>query len=242
VGAQYSATLLTWGDVSPVRFGMIGVRDVMAATGPGEQPGQRADEGTVCPGRPRACNLSTQDAHLMAQHQDLRSLGCLQSHEERNPGAELTEDQVHQPQPVPRPVDFCWPWGDALPVLDEVMPDLRAVNLETSITSSNDFAAAKAIHYRMNPANLPCLQAVSPDVCVLANNHVMDFGRRGLEETLDVLAEARLRSVGAGRDARQAQQPAVVNVEENRIEGNRRVLVFSGGDGLQRHSGEVGRG
>jgi poly-gamma-glutamate capsule biosynthesis protein CapA/YwtB (metallophosphatase superfamily) len=130
--------------------------------------------------------------------------------------------------PVPRPVDFCWPWGDALPVLDEVTPDLRVVNLETSITSNDEFAA-KAIHYRMNPANLPCLQAAAPDVCVLANNHVMDFGHRGLVETLDVLAEARLRPVGAGRDARQAQQPAVVNVEENRIEGDRRVLVFSGG-------------
>jgi poly-gamma-glutamate capsule biosynthesis protein CapA/YwtB (metallophosphatase superfamily) len=131
--------------------------------------------------------------------------------------------------PVPRPVDFCWPWGDALPVLDEVAPDLRVVNLETSITRSDKFAAAKTIHYRMNPANLPCLQAAAPDVCVLANNHVMDFGRRGLEETLDVLAKARLRPVGAGRDARQAQQPAVVNVDENRIEEHRRVLVFSWG-------------
>lgn len=131
--------------------------------------------------------------------------------------------------PVPRPVDFCWPWEDALPVLVEVTPDLRVVNLETSITSNNEFAAAKAIHYRMNPANLPCLQAASPDVCVLANNHVMDFGRRGLEETLDVLAKARLRPVGAGRDARQARQPAVVNVDENRTEGHRRVLVFSWG-------------
>jgi poly-gamma-glutamate capsule biosynthesis protein CapA/YwtB (metallophosphatase superfamily) len=131
--------------------------------------------------------------------------------------------------PVPRPVDFCWPWGDALPVLDEVTPDLRVVNLETSITSSDKFAAAKAIHYRMNPANLPCLQAAAPDVCVLANNHVMDFGRQGLEETLDVLTEARLRPVGAGRDARQARQPAVVNVDENRIEEHRRVLIFSWG-------------
>src|SRR6476661_8509999 len=30
VGARYSATALTWGDVRPVRFGMIRVRDVAA--------------------------------------------------------------------------------------------------------------------------------------------------------------------------------------------------------------------
>lgn len=94
--------------------------------------------------------------------------------------------------PIPRPVDFSWPWGDALPVLDAEVPDARVVNLETSITRSDEFAPGKAVHYRMNPANLPCLRAALPDACVLANNHVMDFGRWGLEETLDVLAEARL--------------------------------------------------
>jgi hypothetical protein len=45
------------------------------------------------PVRVRACDLPAQDAHLVAQHQDLRSLGRLRSHEERTPGAELAEDQ-----------------------------------------------------------------------------------------------------------------------------------------------------
>ena len=52
------------------------------------------------------------------------------------------------------------------------------LNLETSITRSGDFAPGKAVHYRMNPDNLGCLLAARPDVCVLANNHVLDFGRR----------------------------------------------------------------
>jgi poly-gamma-glutamate capsule biosynthesis protein CapA/YwtB (metallophosphatase superfamily) len=36
-----------------------------------------------------------------------------------------------------------------------------------------------------------------PDACALANNHVLDFGRTGLRETLDALAEAG-PAVGAG--------------------------------------------
>src|SRR5919108_6014066 len=36
--------------------------------------------------------------------------------------------------PVPRPVGFDWPWGDALDVLAEAAPDVRVVNLETSVT------------------------------------------------------------------------------------------------------------
>ncbi|MFJ2029033.1 CapA family protein [Streptosporangium sp. NPDC087985] len=126
--------------------------------------------------------------------------------------------------PIPSPVDFSWPWGDALRVLEEVAPDVRVVNLETSVTRSDEFAAGKAVHYRMSPANLPCLAVAQPDACVLANNHVMDFGHLGLEETLDALAGAGLRAVGAGREADEARRPAIVTVE-----GGGRVLVFSCG-------------
>jgi poly-gamma-glutamate synthesis protein (capsule biosynthesis protein) len=126
--------------------------------------------------------------------------------------------------PIPRPVDFSWPWGEALRLLDNAAPDVRVVNLETSVTRSDDFAPGKQVHYRMAPANLPCLAAARPDACVLANNHVLDFGRLGLEETLGTLAHAGLRAVGAGRDTSAARRPAIVPVDDGR-----RVLVFAFG-------------
>ncbi|KUJ41360.1 hypothetical protein ACZ90_68570 [Streptomyces albus subsp. albus] len=124
--------------------------------------------------------------------------------------------------PIPRPVDFAWPWGDALRMLDEAAPDARIVNLETGVTRHDVFAPGKGVHYRMNPANLPALTVARPDVCVLANNHVMDFGRIGLDETLDSLAAAGLRTAGAGRDIDTARRPAAVP-----LPGGRRVLVFA---------------
>ncbi|MGP3984152.1 CapA family protein [Streptomyces sp. KR80] len=126
--------------------------------------------------------------------------------------------------PIPRPVDFSWPWGDALPALDDAAPDARVVNLETSITRSGEFAWGKSVHYRMSPANIACLTPARPDACALANNHVLDFGHQGLEETLDALASAGVRVAGAGRDGSQARRPAIVPVD-----GDRRVLVFSFG-------------
>ncbi len=84
------------------------------------------------------------------------------------------------------------------------------INLETTITRSAGFAPGKAVHYRMSPDNVPAVTAVRPDACALANNHVLDFGRAGLADTLDVLAGAGLRAVGAGRDITQARQPAAV--------------------------------
>src|SRR5690606_31723745 len=118
-------------------------------------------------------------------------------------------------------VGFAWPWGDALEVLDHAAPDVRIVNLETSVTRSDEFAPGKAVHYRMNPANLPALSVARPDVCVLANNHVLDFGRSGLAETLDTLAGAGLATAGAGSDLDQAREPASVP-----LRAGGRVLVF----------------
>ncbi|GAA2258248.1 CapA family protein [Streptomyces indiaensis] len=140
-------------------------------------------------------------------------------------------ESAHGPVPVPAPAS--WPWGAALGVLDEAAPDARIVNLETSVTRAGTFAPGKEIHYRMHPANLPALAVVRPDVTVLANNHVLDFGRGGLLETLDTLARAGLRTAGAGRDAEEAYAPAVVP-----LPGGRRLRVFA----LGAHSSGVPSG
>lgn len=126
--------------------------------------------------------------------------------------------------PIPRPSDFAWPWGAAVRVLDAVAPDVRVINLETSVTRSDAAAVPKPVLYRMSPANIGCLSVARPDACALANNHVLDFGDTGLAETLQVLAGAGIPTVGAGRDAAEAARPVTVPVR-----GGRRVIVFSVG-------------
>jgi poly-gamma-glutamate synthesis protein (capsule biosynthesis protein) len=114
--------------------------------------------------------------------------------------------------PVPRPVALPYIWGDALGELARVAPAARIVNLETSITRSDDYWRGKGINYRMHPDNVGCLTAAGIDVCTLANNHVLDFGYSGLLETLDTLGRAGLRTAGAGRDLAQARTPAVIDL------------------------------
>jgi len=112
--------------------------------------------------------------------------------------------------PIPAPIAFTWPWGEALDIVEQAAPDVRLLNLETTITAGADFARGKAVHYRMHPDNIGCLAAIRPDVCALANNHILDFGYRGLADTLQALAAAGIPSAGAGLDADQAERPAVV--------------------------------
>ena len=126
--------------------------------------------------------------------------------------------------PIPRPAEFAYVWGDALAEWARVAPDLRIVNLETAVTTRDEWQRGKGIHYRMHPANVPCLTAAGIDCCVLANNHVLDWGYAGLAETLDTLRRAGLQRAGAGRDRAEAAAPAVLSVA-----GKGRVLVFAFG-------------
>jgi poly-gamma-glutamate synthesis protein (capsule biosynthesis protein) len=125
--------------------------------------------------------------------------------------------------PIPRPVDFSYVWGDALAALQQARPHVRIVNLETSITRSADYLP-KGINYKMSPDNVACLSAAKVDCCAVANNHVLDWGRPGLVETLETLEHAGIRTVGAGRNAAAAEAPAVLE-----IVGGTRVLVFAFG-------------
>ncbi|MBI2850941.1 MAG: CapA family protein [Chloroflexi bacterium] len=125
---------------------------------------------------------------------------------------------------IPAPVDFAYIWGDALEEMERVVPDLRIINLETTITRSETYLKDKGIHYRMNPENISCITAAKIDCCCLANNHMLDWGCSGLLETLATLDGAGVKRAGAGRNLKEAQAPAILDVEDKG-----RALVFSFG-------------
>src|SRR5262245_41487828 len=108
---------------------------------------------------------------------------------------------------IPRPIDFSYVWGDALEALDVMRPAARIINLETSITTSEQ-AHPKDINYRMHPGNVQVLAHAAIDCCALANNHVLDWGKDGLKETLATLGTAGIPVAGAGVDLASAQSPA----------------------------------
>ncbi len=124
---------------------------------------------------------------------------------------------------IPRPADFSYVWGDALLEFARVAPNLKIINLETSIANSDDYLE-KGINYRMNPENIGCLTVARIDCCVLANNHVLDWGYAGLTETLEVLEKSEIKYAGAGRDSDEASMPSVLDLPQCP-----RVLVYSYG-------------
>ena len=124
---------------------------------------------------------------------------------------------------IQRPVGFEYIWGDALTELKRRKPDARIINLETALTQSL-WPEPKGINYKMNPANLGAITAAGIDCCVLANNHVLDWGYAGLLDTLSALEQAKVHYAGAGRDSSSAAAPAILEVH-----AKARVLVFAFG-------------
>ena len=114
-------------------------------------------------------------------------------------------------------------WGAALDELDRMRPDVRIINLETAITRSDDYVR-KGINYRIRPENADCLSAAGIDCCVLANNHVLDWGRSGLLQTLATLERLKIKTGGAGRNLLEATVPATLDMA-NKV----RLFVFSFG-------------
>lgn len=102
-------------------------------------------------------------------------------------------------------------YGDMLPILRAA--DLRIVNCECALTTAASPAWKSGAVFKGEPAHVAGLTAVPFDVACLGNNHVLDYGPRGLRETLAVLRRHGIRTVGAGMTAEEAYAPLTVEVK-----------------------------
>lgn len=91
--------------------------------------------------------------------------------------------------------------------------DVTIVNLETAITTGGSKMAGKQFTFAAPPSALTTLANAGVDVVSMANNHAVDFGKVGLQQTLAARADAPVKVVGIGADAGEAYAPVVVEVE-----------------------------
>ena len=103
-----------------------------------------------------------------------------------------------------------WFWGDVQPILRRA--DAVLANLESPITTSSEKwrQSWKMFHFRADPAAIGILQCANVRFVCLANNHMLDFGADGLQDTVRALDAAGIRHAGAGRNAQEAAAPAVL--------------------------------
>jgi poly-gamma-glutamate synthesis protein (capsule biosynthesis protein) len=92
--------------------------------------------------------------------------------------------------------------------IHEVMDaaDLAMVNLECPFTERGE-KLTKNFNFRARPELVKILEAASIDVVTLANNHLMDYGPEGLDDTIRTLDAAKIAWFGAGDRDKIARRP-----------------------------------
>jgi hypothetical protein len=111
--------------------------------------------------------------------------------------------------------------ADPTHVLAPVAPilssaDLSMVNLETAITDRGT-PVPKTYHFRSPAASFTALRSAGVDVVNMANNHALDYGPVGLQDTLDAISSSHFPVVGIGHDAAEAYRPYRTVIKGQRI-------------------------
>ena len=99
--------------------------------------------------------------------------------------------------------------------------DIFMLNQEFPFGTTGEAAEDKEYTFRVDPKYVSLLPELGVDVVTLANNHMLDFGRGPLKETLEALDGAGILHVGAGQNLEEAKALKTV-------EAGGRVIGFLG--------------
>ncbi len=103
--------------------------------------------------------------------------------------------------------------GSAKGVFPSVEADIRIVNLEAPVAGSDRKPNAKAginLNFRQHEDIGNIFTHDRWQVALLANNHITDFGREGLTDTIRFLDERKIQHLGAGVGFDAAYQPLII--------------------------------
>lgn len=106
---------------------------------------------------------------------------------------------------------FSYPFKSVLPLFENC--DLVLGNLETPLTNATvPFIKNKTYIFKMHPSYAEILKAGRFNVVSIANNHIMDYGNKGLEDTIKALKEKGIEFTGAGLNLNtdEARRPYIV--------------------------------
>lgn len=101
-----------------------------------------------------------------------------------------------------------YPWVNVKPVLEQAT--ILMGNLEVPFCDNGRPYLKKTWVLKADPRTVQALVVAGFDLVTLANNHIMDFGPRSLEQTLKTLRQAKIKATGAGRNQAEARQPAFI--------------------------------
>lgn len=98
--------------------------------------------------------------------------------------------------------------------------DYRIVNLEAPITEDNPInkIIKTGPHLRMlSNSIMPYLHQLKIDAVTMANNHIQDYGNKGVTDTFKELDDHKIEYIGAGNDLTEARKPLTLDKDGMKI-------------------------
>lgn len=95
--------------------------------------------------------------------------------------------------------------------------DVMMLNNEFAYSDRGAPLEGKQYTFRARPETVSYLNDMGVDIVSLANNHAYDYGEDALLDTLDILQEAGITAIGAGRNLTEARRPAYYIVDDLKI-------------------------
>ena len=86
--------------------------------------------------------------------------------------------------------------------------EITIANLESPLTNQGIPHPTKSVVFRGSPENAIALTYAGIDVVTIANNHIIDYGLEGLQQTQSVLSDKNIAYFGAGANSYEALLPA----------------------------------
>ncbi|MGN7147520.1 CapA family protein [Arthrobacter sp. SAFR-179] len=109
--------------------------------------------------------------------------------------------------PLPDPPGYDAAVAGVLPLIDG---DLVIANAEGPMTYTNEpMNRGKQFSYHADPRAAWALSKAGIDAIGLGNNHSMDMGVTGLEDTINLATNAAMTTFGAGHNLAEAERPLI---------------------------------
>ena len=106
--------------------------------------------------------------------------------------------------------------------------DVFMANNEFPYSSRGSAREGKMFTFRAKPESVSYLNDMRVDIVSLGNNHAYDYGAEALSDTIDILNEARVPFVGAGKNIDEAMKPAYFKI-------NGRTIAYTSATQIERN-------
>ena len=106
-------------------------------------------------------------------------------------------------------------YNDILPVIQDA--DISITNLELPLVENGTPIAKTGPNIKASPKSIEALTFAGFNMVTLANNHIMDYGSKGLFSTMQLCKDNGIDYIGVGKNLKEASKVKYIDCKDQKI-------------------------